>query len=91
MVKCRSKLTKVSVDKSILTSPPNRTEHAVELSSKHRISEILGEPVFMSPQIEAVTDELAELITNTSFSVSMVDDSQSALVSMKPVSSSIIT
>jgi hypothetical protein len=85
---CRSKLSQASVDKALLSSPPNKSEIAVELSSRHRISEILGEPVLISPQIEAVTDELAELVvTNSSFDASRMEDSQSALVSLKPIAS----
>jgi hypothetical protein len=88
MYASRSKLSQASVDKALLSSPPNKSEIAVELSSRHRISEILGEPVLISPQIEAVTDELAELVvTNSSFDASRMEDSQSALVSLKPIAS----
>ena len=81
----RGKLSKATVDKSVLVSPPNRTDHIDIATSKLRVSEILGEAVLVSPQVEMATDEIAELITNNAFHVGRIDDSESALVSLKPV------
>ena len=86
----RGKLSKATVDKSVLNSPPNKTEHIDIASSKLRVSEILGEAVIVSPQVEMATDEIAELIANNAFHVARIDDNESALVSFKPVVGTIL-
>lgn len=70
-----------------MLSPPSRHDDRLSgESTRHRISEIMSEPVTVSPHIDMASDEIAELISYHSFSITRVDDSQSTLVSLKPVS-----
>lgn len=87
------KFSKATVDKAQLYSPPNRKINSSdEVSSSIRISEILGEPVILSPQFDSVTDELAEVISNGAFNLAKIDDGEPTLVSLKPImSTSLVT
>lgn len=53
-------------------------------SSKERSSDVLSEPVGLSPEVEAAVDDIADIISKHILSA-RVDDSKAALVNFKPM------
>jgi cellobiose-specific phosphotransferase system component IIB len=76
------------LDVSLAESPSLSEQKSRDSLNRNIIVDVLSDPVVIPPQIEMITDEIAEIVTNHAFNVVRIDDSQSALASFQRVSGS---